>query len=264
MSDTFCGADGAPTGDGTYLCRDHADELARELAAVQGVVDDLNTTRRRAARFGSGNHGRPSTDTPLPYDERVSRVLGMLDYLLRGVALDLLGALPPDTTTAKVAASLLRHMRELRRDEGAGYAWRNITSTLRRARDLVDRPPDQVYAGPCGADLGDGMVCERDLYVPAGAREVTCPECGSVDDVEERRELMRHAVEDVLAPIPAISGLIMNHLGKQVTSSMIRNYRARKAITPRGTDRDGRELFRIGDVIDEATKRARPRKRKSA
>src|SRR5690606_33880968 len=87
-----CGC-GAPTGDGTTLCRACTTRLAADLDQVTWLERELDTVLARQAVYGDRAGGR-SAEHPLPYDPRASEAAWVLRDTLTNVA-RALGPEPP-------------------------------------------------------------------------------------------------------------------------------------------------------------------------
>jgi hypothetical protein len=119
----------------------------------------------------------------------------------------------------------------------------------------VDSPPDRWYAGRCCADLFGEVdrrpgVCQAELYPVAGARLIRCPECGATHDADQRRAWLLEEARDVLGHATMVAGALSVLLERAVTASRIRGLAHRGRIVAHGYDQDGREQYRVGDVLD--------------
>ena len=187
-------------------------------------------------------------------------------------------------------------------DEGAElYAQlRYITGEITRA---IDRPEQRWYAGPCdapierlrldsvhGTDITVHTVhdtCPAGLWARPGATEIVCdawrqpdldvttltvgPDgaavtlrgCRAVHDPLDRQKWLREAAEDQLLPLPLLIDACLPIFGYQPTPGMVRKWRFRRQLVPRGLDRHGVELYRGGDVFARVDSRsARPSRRR--
>ena len=145
---------------------------------------------------------------------------------------------------------------------------------MAKARTVVDRRPDRVYVGPCNgagftvrkADAPD-QGCGFELFAKADAANVACQRCGTVYDVALRRQWMLEASEDYLLTLtemtralPGITG------GLSVKESTLKTWRSREQLVAKGKRIVGDrvvETYRVGDVIELATRSA-TRKRRPA
>lgn len=125
----------------------------------------------------------------------------------------------------------------------------DITGLADQIRYRVDRRPDRVYSGPCGAPTDEGP-CPGHLYAHAGAAVVACPVCRAGHDVAERREWMTDRARDLLLTAPVALGWARLLLDHAVPSGTWRSWLSRRRFLARDADRVGRPLYRFGDVVD--------------
>lgn len=76
---------------------------------------------------------------------------------------------------------------------------------------LFDNPPETMALGRCGAEHGDGTVCDHILAAPLGAKTHTCPRCAAPHDVEQRRRNLIRESDDIL--VTAKEGARLLRLG---------------------------------------------------
>lgn len=159
---------------------------------------------------------------------------------------------------ARAAAWLAEQLDWLRHRREAVEALPELDAACRDLVRLVDAPPPLWYAGPCWASTFAGEQCEEPLYAHAGASTVRCPApgCRTQHDVAARRRWLLDEADRVLAHATLIAAAL-TVLDRPVTSSMVRNYAARRWIEARGVDREGRPLYRVGDVRKAVTEHAR-------
>lgn len=192
----------------------------------------------------------------------------------------------PPVRIGLLAAWLASWSGFLRGHQAGHEAVEEIKAATGAVRRIVDVKPARWYAGPCGGDLREhdgttcdcschthpttpcdvaggcgsewdsGQRCTHDLYVKPKATTATCPACGALHQVDERREWLMESARDHLATVTEASALCRPMLGELVTRDMIKGYVRRGKIAPHGStvDRRGREvaLYRIGDVIEAA------------
>jgi hypothetical protein len=166
-----------------------------------------------------------------------------------------------------------------------------IERCVRRIRGVVDGPSPKRYLGPCGAarpceglvdgdwpeaDCGyhvphqghDQPACEGDVYGTVGGKTGTCRTCGAQVDQGERRAWLDDQVRDKafrLAHIADAYRLRLKTLRDWATDRPeVRAdngvvIRSAKPATLRvhGIDRQGKQLFLVGDVLDLAAAAAR-------
>lgn len=253
---TICTKD----ANNAYVCIPCKDTALENLGHIADLAAGLDEKRARiGSTWSFGSAGRAS-ETPLPYDPRVSKVAGPISRdlnLVVGATMigytDPIPDRPNPLSLASLATWLTTYAEWWRwQDTGA-----STFEAIRRGQEslfrLFDRPPARIYAGPCGI-----AECRHDLYVEAGALQAPCPSCNHVHDVELRREELKQGVRDYLATAKEISALCRLMFGDLVTVKMIDHYAARGHITARGTRthltaRNARRdvaVYRIGDVLE--------------
>lgn len=184
------------------------------------------------------------------------------------------------STVPELASWMLRHPSWIRSDVDAGQLHRALTALVAAAVRLIDRPPDLTYIGICSApssdehgnlvvdEAGTVVECPIPLYARTGEQITRCWGCGADHVVQDRLRVLARAVENELAPVAALVGLV-GELGTVLTSSSIRNMKARGRLQPMVRDEqgylrlrtaadEGPDLFRVGDVLD-LLPRLRPR-----
>lgn len=220
----------------------------------------------------------------LPYDEGVSRAVRELHARLaswvhliaeeRG-----LQALPANTNTS-MSRWLLHHVTWLRHHWAGNEAVDEITQAVGALRGAMDVAPEEMYAGPCVArrqcstpcdcvnlnvchewhevewkrqhdpDVCEAMQCGADLYAKPDAPIVTCQECGAFYEVAERRRFLLDSAKPLLRTLPEIERALPRLMGKTLGTSTLRQWKRRGRLIDHGIDRNGKTLYRIGDVIE--------------
>lgn len=233
---------GHPITD-TYLCGDCHNAVRDTLTALPELVVDLELTMTRQRRFGdpvlggAGDYGLPFNPAAAATLRDLDRELGRVVRLYR---LTHTGTPPPDTAPA-MAAWLLPRLPDV-----IGLPWAVTLLDVRRIADrgarIVDAPAERTYAGPCD-------TCGTDLYAQEGRGTVTCPDCRTMYDLATRRAWLLDVVDDRLATATEIARALTS-LELPVSSERIRQWRHRDRLDERGSDRRGRPLYRVGDVVD--------------
>ncbi len=267
----------------TNLCTEHRELLAAALRALAGgtlerrnrelshhdsetrpgLYDELLVTLTRQSNTGTASIGWVSgdTETSVPFHTAASDTRIAADNLIgtwaRTVA-DLHSHLSlTAATTAEAAQWLATFPGLLAEHPAAGEMYSDVTGIVARIQRVIDRPPDKVYVGQCGADLlededGEPRLCERDLYANPNRAWVECPDCGGSWDVADRKQFLLQAVEDQLATPSEISRAL-SRLNEPVSASMIRGYAHRGSLNshpPHPLDSKHRPRYRVGDVLD--------------
>lgn len=170
-------------------------------------------------------------------------------------------AMPPDGSVTGGCRYLLRNSDVVRSMEGAQAALADMLGLERRLARIVDRPPDQWYAGVCSEPLDggdDGVICEQELYALAREGEVRCPGCGAVHQIGDRRAFLLAAAEDyeltaaeaaravvALGDYDGTSGQLAARIRKWAERSQIASMRHDWSDPLRP-----RPLYRIGAILD--------------
>jgi hypothetical protein len=260
-----CPVDGCdrPRPGNVSICGACESDLTRALAELPDLAEQLEITLTRQTSKGSG--GGP--ETPLPFGLPASEAAWALRNTLSGwVRLLLDGHVRPEgprcdgcehwtcgliayltepgDTIQDMGSWLLRRLRSLMRQPAIEEAVDEITSAVRAAWRVVDRPPDSLFAGKCA-------TCQAGLYARGGAVRVRCRECGTGYDVAAQWEAMRAQLEDQLLH-SVMMGAVLRQLGVRVADSTIRFWAQKGRIVAHGTDRSGRPIYRVGDVLDVA------------
>lgn len=228
-----------------YLCHRCTDNLVVDLKALEWLSGELETTLTRQHRFGglSGAVAR-SAEKPVPFHPGASQALSQLKSELHWWCAAFGAPVEPEWSPRKTIRTILINMPTMTRSREDSGAFAEVVEQLvMRARQVVDRPPDQWYAGPC--------ECGRDLYSTARRGEITC-ECGQVYDIEARRSHLLDAIEDQLVPTSMLCrALVM--LGRELKSEQVRQWVARGKLTqfpPHPSDPNKRPRYRVGDVVN--------------
>lgn len=187
---------------------------------------------------------------------------------------------------AELALFLLQHLERIRVTDGAAELVVAVHDAVVEAERIIDRPADLWFAGQCGAELGDGVLCQVPLYARAAhGQEAPDPDdvlvctdragltgCGTTWVVGERRAWLLTLALDQIADTPTLTRAL-NRLGRTIVPRRLRDWKARGKIRDRGracpvhaalvwaapglrragcsacTDA-GPSLWRVGDVID--------------
>jgi hypothetical protein len=243
-----------PVPDTAYGCSACATDLAQRLDQLAGFLPEVETTIARQDRIGSGGPRAAGAEIPLPYRpeaaEKTAAIRGELTTWARDVMAEsgreLRGGSSP--ALARYLASVV---------DWARYrpSWPEFRAALRplfgSVLHLVDRPAEKVYLGPCNTeDPETHTMCVSDVYGKPGAAVGVCRACGAEHDVAESRRWLLGMLEDRLARPVEIAGVLRGFGDAKVGYSTIAAYVASGQLVAHGTDGHGRELFRIGDVLE--------------
>lgn len=258
---------GRPTHD--MLCAGCLGEL---VAALRELVDDgqggrgllaelgITLTRQHVVGGGAGV-SVPAAEQPLPYHETASEIGWVLANTIstwaRDVAEQNPHLHPPVGSTAAAVAWLTGLPRLLAAHPAADEMWDEVTHVVARVRRVVDRPPERIYAGPCGA----GDACADHLYAYPGQSIARCATCGAEHDVAERREWMIRYAADLRVTATVALGWARLLLDKTIPRGTWDSWTSRRRLLAHGTDARGHPVYRFGDVRDLALAHVSNRRR---
>jgi len=147
-----------------------------------------------------------------------------------------------DSEITHAAKFIAAHVWWLRHRPEAPEAYSDLLAIASQLERIIDNPPTLKYAGPCN-------ICRKDLYAREGAGKVECRPCGMSYDMDGRREWLLECAEDRLERASLIAQGVTD-LGSPISADRIRKWAQRGQLIPHATDRLGRPLYRIGDVLD--------------
>lgn len=240
------------------LCSDCAAQAVERLVRLYrhedsqvSLLDELALTATRQSRMTLPTGGSHGYEMPLVFHVAAAAHYRLLGAFLRRSArhyrldgyTDSLSERVRRSDTPYAYAAWLQSTAwpNILRSDDVGNFMDELVSVTDEAMRIIDRPPDQWFAGPCSA-------CKADLYADEHAATVTCATCHNAFDVAEQRERLLAHVDDVLATASEISRAV--HLtGAPVTPSRITNLFHRGQLVRHGRNRAGDHLYRMGDVL---------------
>lgn len=271
MSNRPTCACGRPVADQARLCAGCTERLARDLGDIGALAEEVTTTRLRQSRTGGQATGvlSRSYERPLPWDERASEAADVLRSTVVAwvrIVVEERGATCPTDDMADMGRTLLASLEWLRHHEAADEAADEIGHAVRHVRRVIDLAPEKVFFGPCNSvEYIDGNPdpscdpCPADLYGREGVSAVVCGQCQTQHDVGDIRGRLYDAAQDRLATAAEMSrfltyfGQVVND--KPLTAARIRKWASRRTeekppvLLAHAHDKDGRPLYRVGDVV---------------
>lgn len=248
---------GKPTRDDAYVCDDCLSDLARALGDVPWLVEQLDITLTKARGVDySAMGGSPSSERPLmlPF-AAYEATNGLRQALVMWVRFcdeesirhqSPKNALPADTLHA-MSAWLLWRVDGLGLSDLGADAVSEITRAVGRAMQVIDRPAERKYAGPC--------ECGRDLYSKPGAKMTKCKGCEREYDVEAMVTWMRASVLGRL--VTAHEGAtLLGRFELPTAQKTIDSWHLKKRIVDHGRNAEGRWLYLIDDLLGLAARNA--------
>jgi hypothetical protein len=242
---------------GAVICQFCTGEITKCLTEVPVLLAELEVNATRQSKTAPRAPGGRSAETPLPYGARASDAIRQLTSTLVGWARAFpsnwhppLVHQPPPTEARTAARHLLANINRIRQHAMAEKIYDQVTSARAHAYEVIDRDPDLVPAGQCGADQDDGSRCAETLYGDPERSTVRCTACGASRELdrtwmlEGARELEWTAAE-------------IGRVTPGITAAMVRRYAQRGLLIQRGGRRLGPErvipTYRVGDLLDLLT-----------
>lgn len=269
-------------------------KLLNQLNRCGALVNQLNLVLTKRVKTGGTSVGYISSggeERPLPVNLRATEVEHWLRDRLCSWASDLWesnaarledGSIPlidlrPELT--QVALWLIRHPSWIALHPAADELYHELMDDMREAwKTAYASTPRLQFVGRCYAVLDD-VECTEALYAYEDSWTAVCAVCGTEhEDLDARWEEMAGCAEDQYVPINVLVGLVTER-GAKVSTSTVRNLRARNRVTawvniPDGGEGFGVEdqygnrvrvqqpedsglqtLYRLGDVLDAITNR---------
>jgi hypothetical protein len=235
----------------------------------------------RQSRTTERSGGSKSAETAVPWSDKASKALDrLMNTLTTWVRLIVeergdRGLIAPHDDALSVSRWLLWHVGWLRHHKAAAQALTDIERAIDEIDQVMDLHVERWYAGTCRAEYiavdeheaEADACCAVELFVKPNETAKVCWNCGTKHDVEARRKWLLAKAEDQLAHMELI-GRALASMGEAVTPSQIRGYAFRGRIVAHGVDRKGRELYRVGDVVqvvrDNADEQARRAEKREA
>lgn len=159
---------------------------------------------------------------------------------------------PVDDELAVLAKFVAAHLGWLRGRAEAAQAWADLSRCHERVARAVDRPGALWYAGRCWELLPEGGECAQDLYVAPDEEWIKCKTCHVQHNVTDRRRWLLDQAREHRAPAADVARFLAAYA--QVISTdfhrMLRVWINRRLVMNRGLDRQGRPVYRVGDVLD--------------
>lgn len=258
---TRCTTCPRPVPDTAFGCPECAADLAYKLDQLAAILPELDTTIAKLDRIGSGGARASGAEIPLPYRpaaaERAGTIRNELTTWARVVHEETGWQYAGDTSPA-LATYLAKAVDWARYRQQWPEFHAGLRPLLGWTLGVVDRPADKVYLGPCRTKNPEtGDMCWADVTAIRGAAKGKCRDCGAVHDVAKSKEWLLNALEDHLARPVEIAAVLKQFGDAKVSYSTIAAYAASGQLVPHGQDGHGRDLFRIGDVLELRARLAR-------
>ncbi|MFJ4286418.1 hypothetical protein ACIPY0_12305 [Paenarthrobacter nicotinovorans] len=260
-----CGACNGETGDGQHLCARCTNHLEKDLAEVNELWDDLQTTVAKldkgAGTVGSsGAHAGSSEPVNLTASDRGQT----LTAILTGWA-NALGHSARDAIDASDV--LFSRIREVRQQDWAPVLKEELHTAMSRCRASMDRAAERVNVGRCQT-LIDGERCPGVIQSIQGHDTGRCKTCGFSVDILDHQAAMIKLAGHVPTPLPTLVRALRQagHL-PGVSLKRAENWVARSKLAPvipfraRFTAHDLMETYLAAEAYNAEMKLLREAKR---
>ena len=259
---------------GMVVCGSHADQLALELLGVSTLVNALEDAHAKGQKFSAGSTSTGTLDeAPVPFNRLASEASRELLAALTSAAdriaeeRKMFRAFNSDRA---LGPWLARQVPWLRAHHEGAERVEYLLDVIYRASRIVDRPPDRVYLGRCVGTVvpggGPDEPCTEELYAVLERPEFSCPRCGWIYQLAERRaHLLGLATGLQLGATDCARALA--GLGLDITPSRVRVYASRHLIEPVQEEdgnpvrRRGHAVYLVADVLAVVERIARERGR---
>lgn len=221
-----------------FACRTCEDDARKNLRSIATFAGWADSKRARMGSSWSIGGGSRATETPVPFDPRVTRVVAPIHNDLTGWARIVWDGAPgasedvPGLDTRSVALWLVGYVAWIATTEQAGDAFAAWESARANLEVLFDNPPERVYVGKCGHRTpgpdGEtlGPECPEALYVEVENKPeaAACGRCGHLTNIAERSEELAEKVGDYLGTARELSRLLRLVLGEDANPRMLWAY----------------------------------------
>jgi hypothetical protein len=257
-----------------FLCGDERSgsgclgKLLRSLGDCAALVDELNTVLAKRGKTGGASVGYISNggdEQPIPADLKAIEVGTWLrDRLCSWARLlwednaprEADGSVPRidlEPGIVSVSRWLLRHPSWIALHPAVDELYGELMGDMAAAWRVANYSSSAVrFVGVCYAEF-EGVECVERLFAHEDAETVRCKVCGTEHgDVVSRRAQLVAAAEEEYVPLGDLVGLVTEK-GHRLTTSMLRNLRARGRVTAYVAEEDGR--VRVWAAGDEGRER---------
>jgi hypothetical protein len=236
------------------LCTRCTEALRDDLLEASFLLETVVITITRQSRTGTGSGGGDA----IPFDPKASYIAAGLRSEISGWVRVLLddGHGTPDVIDDP-AAWLATQTPIIRARPWALDCQHGVGRHIKKVRDVVF-PPDLTFICRCGATTADAHgntgVCGHVVYARDGSDIGKC-RCGATYDKATARTKLLDDARHETYPAATISRLLAAN-GLTVPVGTIRQWKNRGHLAHAGYSPDGRPLYRLGDVLDRATRHA--------
>lgn len=260
---------------GMVVCGWHADVLALELLGASSLLNALEDAHIKSQRFSIGSTAASTPDeAPVPFNRLAGAARAELLTALTTAGdriADERKLFKPFNSDRALGPWLARQVPFLRAHHEGAERVDYLLDALYQAARFVDRPPDRVYLGRCvGSVVPEGVLtgdpCTEELYAVESRPEFTCPRCGWIYQLAERRAHLLGLTTGLQLGATDCARALAG-LGLDVTASRVRDYASRHLIEPvedkygNAVRVRGHAVYLVADVLAVVERIARERGR---
>lgn len=185
--------------DEYYVCLNCAHDMETILKELYvWLLEDLRIVVTKQTKSEPKNGSRATETTPLPYHPEASKLYSdtssaILRFLgqwsqsrpnpIGGI---ILANENTHLSTKQAAKHLSNHTHDLRLFTETAEFIEVLDERYSRIKRIIDRPPPKWYIGKCSAEVGESR-CKNEIYASTNKGFVTCSDCGTRHDIEQRR-----------------------------------------------------------------------------
>ena len=195
--------------------------------------------------------------SPLVFRVDAAEVMWRIRDVLQSIAVTYdreAGAAVRFRSTAELFLVVAGNLSWVDRHSGSEEWLADLRGQVDRGWSGVDRPPNLVRLGLCGARLEDGGECPAELWHEPDAEVVQCPMCGAVVDVRRRRDEHLLRASAFRAPLSVVVEALAAS-GMRITVDQARKWTRREdkhgrpQLAHAAVRSDGVRLYEVGAVV---------------
>lgn len=245
-----------------YLDGEQLKWLDRTLGDLPALLDDLEVAVTKQVRFAPApTPAGDGSESPVPFSDPASGARHRVEYAVCGVAgllwHSLTGQAAPFRSVRAAGLWLQSNLGKMALDPNGEEMLHRIGDAVRRAYQIIDRPPSWQYLGRC-------PTCRADLHAQRGENTVTCNHCGWSAPVGQVVQEALDNAEDQLLTDGELVGAVSLGGEETVTRRQIQYWREKGRlevhVSARWRDTTGRleqvQVSRLGDVIELAKEKS--------
>lgn len=238
------------------------DEWRALLSRLPALWQELHVTKCRQDVIANRSASAVSS-SPLVFRVDASEVQWRIRDLLQTIAsrYDMqAGQVIRYRQPGELMVLLARHVAWVAKHADAEVWMDELSALDRQGWQVVNRPPDLIRLGVCGAALDDGFTCQAELWHEPGQTAVECPMCSTVTDVAHRKDQDLARAARYRAPLSVVVEALAA-TGVPVRLEQARKWTQRRdrhgraLLEPATTRADGTKLYEVGEVLRVATSR---------